>query len=226
MIKTFENKVQIGHGIYTVKDVSQILHMPYRKVNRWLTEYWDGELGSLYERQYSWKIEKTKAIGFHTLIEFYILILFAEAGVSTREVLKAHKELTKRYSSHFPFALKDVLENISTDGKKIYLHQDGTTLTLDGTKQLNLSFIKIFFKKLDFDNDLLASKFWPLGKNKKVVCDPTHKFGLPVVLGTNIQTEAIYRMYRANESKSFIAEIYNLSTSQVNDAIEFHSTAA
>jgi Protein of unknown function (DUF433). len=99
-------------------------------------------------------------------------------------------------------------------------------MTLDGSKQLNLDFIKLFFKKLDFDNDLLATRLWPLGKNKAVVCDPQHKFGQPIIEGTNIQTEAVYKMYLANEPIAFIASLYEIPEKKVKDAISFHKNAA
>ena len=109
---------------------------------------------------------------------------------------------------------------------KIYLKINGDTITLDGSKQLNLDFIKVFFKNLDFDNDMLASRFWPMGKENKVVCDPHRKFGQPVLDGTSIQSEAIYRMYLAKEPISFIASIYEIPLKSVKDAIAFHKNAA
>ena len=222
----FENSLSIGNGVYTVPDIAHILDLPYSKVNDWLYKYWDGKLGKAFKGKYSWRIDNTRAVGFHTLVEFYIMMNFAEAGVKPAQVLKAHQELSGKYGTHFPYAQKQIIENISTDGKKIYLNVDGSAVTLDGSKQRNLDFIHIFFKKLEFDKDLLASRLWPLGKGKAVVCDPHHKFGQPVIEGTNIQTEAIYKMYQAKEKTSFIANIYQISEKKVRDAIDFHMHAA
>lgn len=222
----FENKLQLGNGIYTTVEIANILRLPYHKVNSWISKYWDGELGKAYEHNYSWQIDNSKAVGFHTLVEFYVMVQFAESGVKTRQVLNAHKELSDLFKTPFPFALKEVLQNIKTDGRKIFFKLKGDTITLDGSKQLNLDFIKLFFKKLEFDKDMLAARFWPLGKQKKVVCDPQHKFGQPVIEGTNIQSEAIYKMYLAKEPIPFIAELYEISPEKVKHAIEFHKTAA
>ena len=222
----FENKLQLGNGIFTTQEIAQILRLPYHKVRKWITQYWDGELGDFYEKNYSWSINHSKAVGFHTLIEFYVMMQFAEAGVKTREVLNAHKELSLFYNTNFPFAQKEVLDNIHTDKSKIYLNRNGDTISLDGSKQFNLDIIKVFFQNLDFDNDMLASRFWPLGKNHKIVCDPHHKFGQPVISGTNIQSEVIYKMYLANEPIAFIASVYEITSKDVKDAIEFHKKAA
>lgn len=222
-----ENHLQLGNGVFTTQEIAEILRVPYQKVRKWITKYWDGVLGKCYEKNYSWKVDNTRAVGFHTLIEFYVMIQFAEVGVKTKQVLAAHQELSERYNTQFPFAKKEVLDNISSDGLKIYLKVDrNTTITLDGSKQLNLEFIKLFFVKLDFDNDLLASRFWPLGKNNKIVCDPHRKFGQPVLDGTSIQSEAVYKMFLAKEPVSFIATIYEVSEKSVKDAIAFHKSAA
>ena len=226
MTKTFENKLQLGNGIYTIQEIAHILQLPYPKVHLWVNKYWDGELGKVYESNYSWIVNKTRAVGFHTLVEFYVMVQFAEAGVKTRQVLNAHKELSHDLKTPFPFAQKMVLDGIKTDGKKIYLIQNSNTILLDGTKQLNLDFIKLFFKKLEFDKEFLAARFWPLGKEYKIVCDPNHKFGQPLIEGTNIHAEAIYRMHLAKEPISFISDLYDISEGKVRDAILFYKIAA
>jgi uncharacterized protein (DUF433 family) len=116
---------------------------------------------------------------------------------------------------------------LRTDGKKVLFEQkDGSIYTVDGTLQFKLSFVKEFFKNLDFASDSLAMRFWPIGKEKKIVCDPHHQFGQPVIDGTNIQSEVLYRMYLAKEPISFIAELYELPVINVKNAIEFHKNAA
>ena len=134
----FENKLSIGNGIYTVPDVARILRLPYNKVNTWLNEYWDGKLGKTFKGVYSWKVDSTRAVGFHTLVEFYVMMQFSEAGVKPAQVLFAHSELSKAYNTIFPFAQKQVIDNIHTDGKRIYINVDGVAMSLDGSKQLKL----------------------------------------------------------------------------------------
>lgn len=226
MSTTLENNLQLGNGIFTTSEIAEILRLPYYKVRKWILQYWDGKLGKIYQRNYSWEIGNNRAVGFHTLIEFYVMMQLSENGIKVNDVLKAHNLLAEKFNTHFPFAYSDVVNNLSTDGYKIYLKNNEDLLNLDGSEQLNLEFIKMFFKKLDFGNDLLASRFWPLGKDANVVCDPHHKFGQPVVKGTNIQTSAIYKMYQAEEPIKFIASIYDIPSKSVKDAIKFHKSAA
>ena len=92
---TFTNTLDIGNGIYTLSEIGQILRLDYQKVHRWLNKYWDGELGAKFQRSYSWSVDTSKAVAFHTLIEFYVMMQLAEAGVKTRQVCLV---LNKRYS--------------------------------------------------------------------------------------------------------------------------------
>ena len=59
MINTAENSLKIGNGIFTIRDISKILNLPYHKVTFWLNNYWDGELGAEYKNVYSWTVKKS-----------------------------------------------------------------------------------------------------------------------------------------------------------------------
>lgn len=224
---TFENKPTLGFGIYTVPDVAQILRLPYGKVNRWIKSYWDNKFGQEFNERYSWTDGKSIAVSFHTLIEVCTFYQLTDAGVRSKEIINAHDILSKEFDTHFPFAQSVVLENLSTDGKKIFFNTESKNIVnVDMTNQLNLGFINNFFKKIDFNDTKLAQRLWPIGKEKSVVVDPEHQFGLPVIDGTNIQVETIFNLFKANESKSFIASIYELSEEQVDHAIQYCEAAA
>lgn len=221
----FENKIELGIGCYTLSEIAHILNLPYQKVHRWLNVYWDGELGREFNERYSWNVNQSKAVSFHTLIEFYIMAELSEAGVKPKEVLTAHKLLSVKYDTAFPFAQKELLEGIQTDGKKVYLSLGEDTMTLDGTNQLNMSLIKLFFKKLDFGSDQLAMRFWPLGKKKSVVIDPKRQMGHAVLGNHNIYPETIFNLYKGGDSIDFIAYLYELDVKSVRDAIEYSKAA-
>ena len=221
----FENKPKLGLGIYTATEIAQILRVPYRKVYTWMHKYWDGKLGAEYETKYSWQIEGTRAVSFHTLIEFYVMMKFSESGVKPKQVLQAHSELSKMFKTPFPFAKKEVLDSISTDSKNIYFNLEGVSMTLNGTKQFNLDIIKLFFINLDFGADDLASRYWPLGKDKTIVVDPQRKFGSPVFKDQNIYPETFYGMFKAGEAIDFIAHLYEVPKQMVKDAIEYCEAA-
>lgn len=222
----FENKLELGLGAYSISEVAQILQLPYYKVSRWVKTYWDGELGFEYENHYSWQSDSSRLVSFHTLVEFYVMMVFSEAGVKTRAILNAHKELSRLYNNPFPFAHRSVSSNMRTDGRKLFLETPEGIITLDGTNQFNLKLLKVFFKNLEFDGDDLASRYWPLGKEKNIVVDPEHKMGHPVIKGTNIFPQVIYNHYVAKESIEYISFLYEISKQSVLDSIEYCKEAA
>ncbi|GEO04480.1 hypothetical protein AAE02nite_21440 [Adhaeribacter aerolatus] len=218
----YENKPQLGGGIYTIPDIAQILRVPTNKANRWINTYWEEKLGKEFNHKYSWNLGQTKAVSFHTLIELYVFYQFNRAGVKPNTVLHAHQILSKRFNTLFPFANEKVLASLKTDGRRIYLnHWNEIIVTLDSTNQLNLDFIKLFFKLVDFDEESTAKAFWPLGKVKSIVCDPKRQFGHPVIADTNIYPESIYNLFKAGEPISFISQLYEITEKQVEDAIEY-----
>ncbi len=218
----FENEAEIGKGIYTVSDISSILDLKYHKVRRLLTEYWDKRFAERLGEKYSWKLNNSRAVSFHTLIEFYTFFQLKESGVSTSSILKAHTDLSESYNTAFPFAQSSILSRINCFGKRIVFElNENEIIDLDSTKQLNLKFIKDFMKKLDFGKDSLAERLYPKGKKSSVVVDPKHQFGQPTIKGTNLLPDTLYYLHKSKESKKFIAESYGIRIKQVNDAIEY-----
>ena len=222
MKTAFENKSNIGFGIFTIPDMARILNLKYYKVERLLNEYWDNRFASDLGKKYSWTDGNSKAVSFHTLVEFYIFYQLKECGIDSKHILKAHEELSKRYNTLFPFATSSIINKMGTAGKKIVFNlNDGNILDLNFTNQLNLHFIIDFIKKLEFDQKDLAARLWPIGKDKKVVVDPHHQFGQPTIAGTNILAITVYNMFLAHEPVLFIASSYGIKENEISDAIEF-----
>jgi uncharacterized protein (DUF433 family) len=221
----FENNVKINNGIYTIPEIGRILRLPYQRVNYWINKYWDNELGEILQGKYSWTIDNTRAVSFHTLIEFFVFFHLSEVGVRPKEVLNAHIELSKVFNTPFPFAQKNILKNIRTTGRNIFLETKQGIISLDGTKQFKIEFIRGFYRNLEFNNELIASRFWPLGKEKSILIDPRRQFGHPVLGSTNIYPETIYNLYKAGEPIDFLAFAYEIDPKIISDAIDYCQAA-
>lgn len=225
METAFANKPTLGKGIFTPAEIARILHLPTSTINRWINTYGDGEFSSGLEHGASWRIDGSKAVDFLTMIEVVVMGTMSEQGVRSREIAKAHKVLANMYKTSHPFASKIVIDRLKIDGKKIYFVDSEHIINLDGTHQINLDFIKDMFKNLDFDADEIASRYWPLGKDKSIVIDPKRKFGHPVIAGKNIYPETIFGMIEAGDPPGFVASLYNLTDQEIQDAIKYCSAA-
>lgn len=210
----------IGEGIFTTRDVSHILGLPKAKVRRWIKDYWDGRFG-----QYSWTIDRSKAVNFSTLIEFYVTLQLNEQGIENKQIFKAHQQLSEIYNTPYPYANEDILDALRCDGKKLYLETSEGIISMDGSKQLNLNIIQAFIENLEFGKNKLPSKLYPKGKKSAVVVDPERQFGHPVINDTNVYPETVYQLYLAKEPIPFIAFTYQLTEKEVNDAIAYCKAA-
>lgn len=227
MIETLQIKPLLSTGIYTIPDIAMILRLPYNKVNRWINIFWNDRFGQKYRGIYSWKVDFSRAVNFYTMIELYTFYQLSHSGIATKEIINAHDILSEKYQTSYPFANREVLQCLRSDGGKVIFEQpDGIIYSVDANKQTYLNFIKVFFRNLDFDKDSIAIRLWPLGKEKSIVCDPKHQFGQPVITGTNITAEALFSLFKGGEPEWFIADLYNISESQVRDAILFCQKAA
>jgi uncharacterized protein (DUF433 family) len=215
---------KLGEGIYSVSDISFLLKLPKQKVRRWLNDFWDSRLAEKYNNTYSWGEGRDQATNFYTLIEFYIFYCLRELGVAQKKIFEAHEAMAKQLKTIHPFASAKVL----TDGKSIlYALEDGTTIKADKSKQIALKqIIEDFCRKIEFSDNNLAEKFYPLGKNKHIVVDPHHQFGQPTVEETNVLAETIYNMHEAGETNEFLSRLYDISLKEVQAAIYLFNNRA
>ena len=219
------HKQQLGSGIYTIPDISNLLSIPKYKVRRYLNEYWNERSGKkFFNETYSWSVgNKIKAVNFHTLIELYTCFHLQSLGVSPKEILKSRAAMINDLNIPYPFASDKIL----SDGKKIWFEFKDSIVKADGSKQTEfVEFIREFANKIEFNSNKIAEKFWPAGKQSDVVINPHNQFGQPILNGTNINAEVIYSMYESGEPIEAIGILYDITSKQVKDAISFYTKPA
>ncbi|HEY4322456.1 MAG TPA: DUF433 domain-containing protein [Mucilaginibacter sp.] len=221
--KEIENiQAKVGEGIYSKRDVADILHLPYHKVSRWMNDFWS---------DYTFGNAENKLINFKTLIEFYTFYHLRENGFSSQHTKAIHASIAKDLNTPYPFATKIHFinsENLKSK-KYVYYEVGDHIIKSDGKKQFDLKpFLIPFLNKIEFNNDEIpiVDKFYPLENSKRIVVDPKLQFGKPTITGTGIKAEVINGFYEGGESKESICKIYNLHIQQVEDAILYFKQTA
>ncbi|WP_426292244.1 DUF433 domain-containing protein [Dyadobacter endophyticus] len=216
--------IGIGTGIYTLADIATILGLPPAKVSRWMNEYWNLHFGKTAQSIFTNGAGRDRVTNFLTLIEFFTFYQLREEGVSAQKIVKAHNILEKTFQTRYPFAKSPIF----TDGKAVLFSGEvGEIIRADETLQITIKEIfSPFCKKVDFNKNDLAERFFPMGRNHNVIIDPKRQFGQPVVGETNVLTETIFNLFKGGESVSMISRLYDLTLSQVNDAVDYHRSAA
>ncbi len=217
------HKNEVGHGIYTMSDIAHLLGFPRARVSRYLKNYWDESSSSqLFEDSYTWKSgshPKEKAVNFYVLMELYTLFQLQIMGVSARRVVESRTHICEETGWQYPFATSSVL----SDGKNIWYQFQDAIVNANGSRQTTfISMMQDFSQKIDFDEQFVAARFYPMGRDKNIVIDPNRQFGKPVVKGANVATEIIFALFESGESENAIATHYEISIQSVQDAILFH----
>ena len=214
---------KIGSGIYTATDAAKILRIPYRKSRYWFDYYAKNKLFESIGYQYYFDVKDTTAIDFLTLIEMYVFYMLKDdIHMKTNDIIKYHKILREELNTYYPFANCDIYA-----GKKSMVFESNNMFkNADDLQQTFITeFLIPFYKKITFNEERIAHKYHPLGKEKTIIIDPEHQFGKPIINGTNIITETLYDYYLGGDSIEFIAKLYNITPENVKDAIMFFEAA-
>lgn len=213
-------------GVYLIPDAARILRLPASVLRSWVsgrpTEnsryYPAGEFATEGDG-------KDRHFGFHSLIELFTIAQLRQRGIPMSSVRQARAELMERFNTPHPFAL----EGLMTSGRTLIKSLNEEILLELGTAG-QTAFNKVlepFCAGLDFDAaSSLAKRYFPLGRDKPVVVDPRHAFGRPVILGTNITTQAIMSLLRGGETVENLAESYRIDPEAVLAAKAFEQMKA
>jgi uncharacterized protein (DUF433 family) len=215
-----EFKPALGLGAFSVPDIALILSLPQNKVRRMLNQVWDERLGKeLFGDTFSISVGEHKFVNFYVLIELYVYFELRDLKVSAQKIIKTRSAMRKDLNTEHPFAMANLL----THGKKIWYEVKDCIVDADGSRQTNFErMVRDYAKKIDFNGNDLAERYWPMGKNHKVVVDPKHQFGLPTIVDTNINTHTLRSMFRSGETPEVLSEMFGISLNAVKDALVFH----
>lgn len=224
-ITKYQIHPRLGEGVYLSKDIAKILNLKTSLVRRWIVGYWSGDLDNRYS--YTFGAGAERAINFLSLIEFYTFFKLRENGLSVDTLRKFHHQLSIQYNTPYPFATS---RNYFTEKKntKTFVYYDhlNSLIRFDDKHQFKLDFFKEFLEQVEFDDNNLAVRFYPLKNSRNVVVDPKHQLGQPTIKGTNLKTQTVFNLANAGESIENISLLYNVSIKEINDAIEYHKMAS
>lgn len=213
---------QFGEGIYSPNEVAEILKLPYDKVKYLIRGYWSSA---------AFGKSRKRTINFLGLIEFYFYYFLRDQQKWTSQAIKKlHTQLSHDFETPYPFASLKIMphkRNNNMEKMEAWIEHGNSLMQADGKLQPSFrQFIEPFLDQIEFGDDLLAKKFFPLKQTKTIVVDPKKQFGKPIINGKGVRTEVIYKFYLGGESKDSICKLYNLDLEQVNNAIRFHEPKA
>lgn len=225
-----------GRGLYSVPEAARLIGVNPKTLRRWADGYdFKGRGGAVRYSQPLTKRELESRAGFVELtfvdlVEFLFIANFVQAGVSLYTIRKAALAAAQVLGvEDHPFCVR----GFKTDGKQIFaameLERDQLQpgerklLQLASRQLVFVEVVEPFLLKFEYDIQTdLVKRWWPLGRDRQVMVDPTLNFGAPVLKGSGVPTETI-RQFSKDRRVAEIADWYEITPQAVEDALAFEN---
>jgi uncharacterized protein (DUF433 family) len=164
-------------------------------------------------------------LSFTNLVEAYVLAaLRRKYQVKMSKIRAALTYLEQELGSEHPLAT----ERFESAGGSLYLRRFGQLIDLPQKGQLAMEeVLRPYLERIEHDRTGLAARLYPVRKTadasspRVVVIDPEVSFGRPTVAHRGVSVAVIVERFSAGESMADLAEDYDLTTEQVEEAIRY-----
>lgn len=213
----------VGKGVYGVSYAARLIHVNTQTLKRWLEGYTYMYRGREFTSGPRWEAQLGPGLlGFLDLIEARMIGEFRKRKVKWDTIAAASAEAKRILQVSHPFATK----RLKTNGQRIFLEvgqgeNDRALIELVSDNQIFESFIRPFLINLDYDAAEIATRWWPIGKEKEVIIDPARSFGKPIINSVAVPTAVLAMALKTEGSPERVARWYDVSVAAVNYAAEF-----
>ena len=214
---------------YAVAEASRYLKLPAATLRSWVAgrRYPKGKGVALSQALIHPPQKDPLLLTFWNLIEAHVLrSLRTEHGVSIKDVRKALSYAARTEKIDRLFLHKD----LRTDAGRLFLQKYGELIELPASGQLAMR--KIFeahLKRVEWDEWQFPVRLYPFisGETggRPIAIDPKIAFGRPVVLRAGVSTGIIAERIDAGETVAELADDYDLSASEIEEAILYERAA-
>ncbi len=222
----------IGRGVYTLAEAERLIDVPARRIARWTQGYSFVRRGKLRTSPPLIAADTqagTLILSFADILEVRFLDAFLGAGVSIHTVRRASVHAREFLGRQYPFSTR----LFKTDGRTIL-----TEVVRGASDRILLDIVKnqyefarivspMLYHGIDFNQLDEPARWWPVGKSRKVLLDPTRAFGAPISSERGVPTRVLSDSVSANNnSVEFVAECFEVSKKAVRDAVYFEKRLA
>jgi len=216
----------LNRAIYSYADVDRLNGLTPGTGRRWLEGYERG--GVFYEPVLRESATEDNLVTWGEMVEARLLAEFRDHHVSLQRLRPAVLLLRREFGQYPVAHARPFLE---VAGRELVRKvQDEVSLA----RQLQFVVVRNNQTMLDIKaerftdsvtyDDGIAIAFRPSARTPRVAIDPTRSFGQPSVRG--VKTEVLAEDYRAGESLGSLADLYDLTIEQVEQAIRFELIAS
>jgi len=233
----YKGHTVLGKGIYPISEAARLARVPSARLTRWVAGY--ERLGVSYPPLWVSNLappedETVSVVSFSDLMEAMVISTFYSHGVQIRTVRKAIEIARDSFGIEKPFSS----ERFQTDGKRIFVEikdfdpGDNGLMDIVSTQRAFREIVQPTFKNIDF-MDNTAIRWWPLGKMKSIVVDPSRALGSPISADSGVPVESltdalgdIVEKPPSNLEIASVANLFDVTAREVRDAVAFKTKYA
>ena len=211
----------LDRAIYSYSDVDRLVGLHTGTARRWLEGY--ERSGRFYEPVLRPERTGDEVVTWGEMVEARLLAEFRNREVPVQRMRPAIVQLRKEFGA---YPLAHARPFIDVDGRELVrLVQENVglerrlQLVVVRNGQLVLANTAERFQSAVEYSEGVAGRLKPEARTPGVVMDPTRAFGQPAV--RNVRTDALAEDYRAGTSTDELADLYDLSVKQVDEALRF-----
>jgi hypothetical protein len=223
-------------GFYTVSEVARLTELEARQIRNWVKGYTYTRRGAkktvkpLFKSQARYESEtNTLLLSFPDLIEVMFVKAFLDKRVSVPTIRRVAAVARELLRTQYPFSVR----SFATDGRTVFarIHEqecehadrlpDEQLLDLKTMQQAFPSVMEPVLETIDYDDHGIASRWWPLGKDRPVVLDPARSFGAAITSRSCVPARVLYNAHLGGNSARSIAHWYEIQEEEVDAAILF-----
>jgi len=215
----------LDRAIYSYSDVDRLVGLHAGTSRRWLEGY--ERAGRFYEPVLRERATSGDVVTWGEMVEARFLAEFRSKKVPVQRLRPAIVRLRGEFG---PYPLAHARPFLDVEGKELVrvvqdqvglerplqlvVVRSGQTMLAEATERFNAV--------VEYEGDIVG-RLRPDPRTPEVMMDPTRSFGQPAI--RNVRTDALAEDYRAGTSREEIADLYDLTVAQVDEAIRFELIA-
>jgi uncharacterized protein (DUF433 family) len=213
----------IGLGLYTPAEAERLTGIRSSKIIRWLRGH--EVSGSKYEALWLPQIDLQDGhvyLGFRDLMEVRVANAFISRGLSAQKVRRAIHLARELVGEERPLSTA----RFRTDGHTVFLqvaNEEGDHKLIDlfrsqfGFREI----IEQSLTNLEMDDGGIPARWWPAGRAKKILVDPTRSFGQPIEAESGVPAAVLAAAAKAEGSFEAAARAWQVPVASIRRAVEF-----
>jgi len=215
----------LDRAIYSYSDVDRLVGLHSGTARRWLEGY--ERSGRFYDPVLREERTERDVVTWGEMVEARLLAEFRSKHVPVQRLRPAIVRLRDEFG-RYPLAharpfldvegrelVRAVQEEVGVDGPlQFVVVRNGQTLLTAAMERYN--------QTAEYDSGVVSS-LRPNVRTPQVFMDPRRAFGQPAV--RNVRTDTVAEAFSAGSSREELADLYDLSPQQVDEAIRFELIA-